>query len=256
MEGNMRLEELFSAHYESLNASDKHIWNYVGNNKALCSGLSIEEVAERCNVSRSTIMRFAQKLGLTGYSELKTYLRWETTEFARDPADYLQTICDKTIKAIERFRDMDMTQICRLFHEANRVFVYGTGSIQRAAAGEFKRMFLSLDILVENITGEGEFQRELSFMGRNDVVLIISKKGNSNFIKDIVIQLKSKGVRVISLTFSGDNTLANMSDYQLFLSPETVSIKDDMLFESLSLIFSVIEILCIKCIQYMGDIYL
>jgi len=252
----MRLEELFSKRYESLNASDKHIWNYIGNNKAFCSGLSIEEVAERCNVSRSTIMRFAQKLGLTGYSELKTYLRWETTEFARDPADYLQTICDKTIKAIERFRDMDMTHICRLFREANRVFVYGTGSIQRAAAGEFKRMSLSLDILVENITGEGEFQRELSFMDRNDVVLIISKKGNSNFIKDIVIQLKSKGVRVISLTFSGDNTLANMSDYQLFLSPETISIKDDMMFESLSLIFSVIEILCIKCIQYMGDIYL
>ncbi|MDY4308061.1 hypothetical protein SNF32_15765 [Enterococcus mundtii] len=37
--------------------------------------MSINELAKQCNVSRTTIMRFCQKLGFDGFSEFKYHLK-------------------------------------------------------------------------------------------------------------------------------------------------------------------------------------
>ena len=73
---DMRLETLIYDNYKSLNENDKHIWNYILSNKKLCESMSIQELACSCNVSHTTILRFAQKLGLNGYSELKFYYNY------------------------------------------------------------------------------------------------------------------------------------------------------------------------------------
>ena len=71
----MKLEELINKHYDQLNANDFHIWNYISNNKHECQKMAIDQLAYKCNVSRTTILRFAQKISLKGYSELKLYLK-------------------------------------------------------------------------------------------------------------------------------------------------------------------------------------
>lgn len=73
----MRLETLIYENYNKLNENDKYIWSYILNNKKECENMSIQNLALKCNVSHTTILRFAQKLGLNGYSELKFYLKME-----------------------------------------------------------------------------------------------------------------------------------------------------------------------------------
>ena len=73
----MKLEVLVSKHYEELNPNDLIIWRYITQNKEQCLNMTIEALAHFCNVSRSTVMRFAQKIGLSGYSEMKACLRFE-----------------------------------------------------------------------------------------------------------------------------------------------------------------------------------
>ena len=70
-------QELINKHYNILNENDIYIWNYISNNKKECESLSIDNLAHKCNVSRTTILRFAQKISLKGYSELKLYLKLE-----------------------------------------------------------------------------------------------------------------------------------------------------------------------------------
>ena len=71
----MRIEELVNTHYDKLTENDIHIWQYIATHRKECEDLSIDELASRCYVSRTTVMRFAKRIGLHGYAELKLYLK-------------------------------------------------------------------------------------------------------------------------------------------------------------------------------------
>lgn len=73
----MKLETLIDENYEKLNESDLYIWKYILHHKKECQTMSIQELASKCNVSHTTILRFTHKLGLQGYSEMKIHLKWE-----------------------------------------------------------------------------------------------------------------------------------------------------------------------------------
>ncbi|MDD3251415.1 MAG: MurR/RpiR family transcriptional regulator [Lachnospiraceae bacterium] len=247
----MKLDERISKYYDRLNPNDGIIWKYISTHRGECCNLSIEELAACCNVSRSTVMRFAQKLDMHGYGELKSFLRWECGELEGTSQNILEDMCSVAIQTIEKFRDMDCDAICKKLCEANRIFVYGTGSVQRAAAMELKRMFLNMSIIADNILGESEFKKTVPIMSERDVVIIFSKSGESAFIKDIVVALKGAQIPIISLTHAGNNTLANMSNFNLFLGYEKFQVGDHLTVEHTAEMFMVMQILCVKFVEYM-----
>lgn len=69
----MKLAELVDKYYSDLNLNDLHIWRYILGHKKACENMSISELAEHCNVSKTSILRFTQKISLNGFSELKFY---------------------------------------------------------------------------------------------------------------------------------------------------------------------------------------
>ena len=73
----MQLDELVNEHYRRLNENDLYIWNYISSHRKECEKLAIDQLAFRCNVSRTTILRFAQKISLKGYGELKVLLKMD-----------------------------------------------------------------------------------------------------------------------------------------------------------------------------------
>lgn len=75
----MQLNELVNLHFDDLNESDLYIWNYINNHREVCTKITIEDLGKKCNVSRTTILRFSKKIGLEGFAELKYYLRNEQT---------------------------------------------------------------------------------------------------------------------------------------------------------------------------------
>ena len=78
-------------------ANDLHIWRYISTHRQECANLSIEALGAKCNVSRTTILRFAQKPGLSGFSELRLLLRMECQEKA--PAHSPPTSCRRPVTA-------------------------------------------------------------------------------------------------------------------------------------------------------------
>ena len=208
----MKLEALVSRHYDELNPNDLIIWRYITQNKEQCLNMTIEALAQLCNVSRSTVMRFAQKIGLSGYSELKACLRFELEEDEVPVSrNLVSLICDSNIKAIHHFQSQNYDDICQILYNAKRIFMYGTGSLQKSVCREFQRMMLSLNILVNDIPAEGEVRKVVKLMKPDDIFFVVSKSGESDFIRNIMIQANSKGVTTISLTRYGNNTLARMS---------------------------------------------
>ena len=67
----MLLEDLVNNNLSKLNPTDLIVWRYIYAHKKECCYISIYDIADACNVSRTTVLRFAKKLGLpaTGASD-------------------------------------------------------------------------------------------------------------------------------------------------------------------------------------------
>lgn len=51
----MYLEEMINAEYSRLNENDILIWQYIQLNKRECCEIAIEDLAQKCCISRTTI---------------------------------------------------------------------------------------------------------------------------------------------------------------------------------------------------------
>ena len=137
----MTLEELIEEHYEQLNENDLYIWQYIYHHKRECHKMSIQELAHACNVSHTSIIRFAKKLGLDGYSELKVYLKWSLNKVSTFDHKVLPTCANEMKETIDYMETADFDQILQYIDEANRIFIYTTGELQHHVAQELKREF-------------------------------------------------------------------------------------------------------------------
>ena len=64
--------------------------------------ISIHELAKSCCVSSTTIVRFAQKLGLDGFGELKAILKMEEQETPHYNSNVLEDLSDFYLKTGEK----------------------------------------------------------------------------------------------------------------------------------------------------------
>ena len=249
----VRFEDLISRCYGRLGHNDRIILHYISQHKEEIPTMGIEDLAVKCSVSRSTVMRFAQKLGLSGFAELKTVLRWSIRLDDQVSDSIVDDLCNASINAVRSLRDTDCSAISRSLLGARRIFAYGTGNIQKAACGEFKRVLLQLGLLVNTIAGESEFRKTVGLMSPNDIVVIISETGSSQFLHDMVDDLDAKGIKIISLTSTGANYLANHASHNLFLHPESVSVGTLYPLRSHSVLFFAVMILGAKLAEYRGN---
>lgn len=67
----MKLQEKISIYYTSLTNTERKICTVILDDPTVVSEHSIIEAAELCSTSKSAMLRFAKKLGYTGYSEFK-----------------------------------------------------------------------------------------------------------------------------------------------------------------------------------------
>ncbi|MBK1810365.1 MurR/RpiR family transcriptional regulator [Clostridium sp. YIM B02505] len=243
----MKLEELVNKYYDDLTPNDFHIWRYIASNKRKCSDLSIEELASLCNVSRTTILRFAQKLSLKGFSELKVYLKWETSEQVELETEPVKVICEGYKKAINDILKKDFSAVCKLIYEANRVFVHGSGDIQMEVGKELKRMFLHGGDCIYDFEGLSIDPAFFSLVTPNDLVILISLSGESSRVVELAKKLKLLNVKVVSITKLKDNTLASLSDENIYITTSVVNINSDhRSYESTVILRIIVEMLFVN----------
>ena len=246
----MRLEDLVDKYYSRLNDNDLYIWSYIIKNKKECMFLAIDELALRCNVSRTTIMRFAQKLSLKGYSELKFYLKWAEEDIIDEKLNYIELISKDLENFISEFKKKDFDYVCSLIDSANRIFVYGSGALQTVVASEMQRIFLLNDKCLLNVMGETEINLLSSRMTEDDLVILISVSGNSDAIVNIAKRFRVRNIPIISITRMKNNELAKITDENLYINTSVMSINDTVQYETVSLFFVLVEMLFLKYAIY------
>lgn len=247
----MRLDELVNENYNKLNENDLLIWQYIQKHKKECCSISIEELAKKCCISRTTISRFTQKISFEGFREFKMHLKLEYEADKTKKDVLLDDVCLNYEKCIRTARDMDMQEICRHIYQAHRLFVFGTGESQNAAAQMIKRMFMYAKRFFVTLAGNSELTMALEDMEPEDFLIIISLSGENELAVRAAKKARSKGAYILSLTVLSNNTLARLSNKSLYITTNPLMKIGAVSFETTSSYYNVVELLCVKYLLYL-----
>lgn len=155
----MKLDDLVNNHLRELSQTDLIVWRYISNHRKECCYVSIYDLADICNVSRTTVLRFAKKLGLDGFSDLKMILKMENSQTREKPtmdiADAAAKMCHELGEEIGK---QNFLYANRMLYKAKRVFVYSSGHVQRNIANELMRLFIMDEKYIINIKGRDEMR--------------------------------------------------------------------------------------------------
>ncbi|WP_455542772.1 MurR/RpiR family transcriptional regulator [Intestinibacter sp.] len=249
---NTTLETLVYNNYENLNDNDKYIWDYILHNKEKCEKISIKELSQNCNVSHTTILRFAQKLGLNGYSELKFYLKLENKKSGNCDEIKMHNFVDDIDRTMDMMMKRDYTDIFNLLDSCDRIYAYGSGEIQKNAIKEFKRIMLTAGKLVNVIEGREETVSILKYITQNDVIFLYSLSGENERFNKFAEDLKDRGVKIISISQVGNNTLSKISDINIqFYTRIMTNMGGDLNIYSDAQYFIVSEFILLKYIEHI-----
>ena len=250
----MKLQELINKYYYKLNETDFCIWEYISNNKKECKDLTINQLAYKCNVSRTTILRFAQKISLKGYSELKLYLKLENQDI-KESKSKIEMVCNTYYDVIKSIKEKDCTDIFKEFDLARNIYIYGVGMVQSSIKNEFKRIFLTSGKTFYDLSGYKEAEICLNIANSEDLFIIISVSGENEFIIDFAYKLNIRNIPILSITKLKENTLSKISNYNLYISSVTLpNHLHELSYNSVRSYFILIEILFLKYIEYKKEI--
>lgn len=215
--------------YEKMGKSEKKIADFILANPGDILSLSITELAEAAESSEATIVRFARRLGFSGYQALKISIAQERGRTYTSPDilpsdscyDIFGKLSDDIYRSLEmtkknlKVKAMELAAIKIL--RARSIFIFGLGNssaVALDAAHKFMRAgcnaFAYSDNHMQAIAA--------SHMKKGDVALGISHSGSS---RDIVeaLQIASKNEAfTISITNYGKSPIVKASDISLFTS--------------------------------------
>lgn len=208
----MRFTDLVNEHYADLNETELLMCNYIMENIDIIPTMSTLEFARDSLSSKSSVIRFSQKLGFTGFSELRNFIKWQDHE---ERFDEQITFTNQVIKDIERLlnilKDRNWLPIYQIIDSVDNIYVITTGITQKNQAAELQRLFLLIGKPLQIIPGNGnsnEFRRILERLTEKDIVFVLSLSGENNQLESIIHQLELVKSKIVSITSLQNNWLS------------------------------------------------
>lgn len=154
---------------------------YLLNNFARIPVLSIYDIAEECNVSRSTIRRFAKQMGFENFAVFKKLVKqhFQPAETIPDK-NYRETLTNNLINVAreldERMDTHEVDVICNRIRQANKVYIF-TPEPSISSARDFQVNLVgkgNLSYVVTDFSSDNPIIRNIS---AQDYVLTLSVSG-------------------------------------------------------------------------------
>ena len=99
------------------------------------------------HASKSSVLRTTKKLGFSGYSELKYFLRHTETSQQQETSDkdIFEKQLDDIKKTLEYMQSVNLEPINEMFDKSQTIYCYATGFSQKNIIDEFYKMLLNVD---------------------------------------------------------------------------------------------------------------
>ena len=173
-------------------------------------------VAELAKVQPSTLVRFAQTLGFSGFSDLQALRSDDETEASHR---LLGRFAETAVTSIERLRESvaaeDIDRATRTLAAARTIYLLGQRRSYPVAsylAYAFQKLGQPA-VLLEN--GAGTIMEQSAFMTAEDALLVVSFTPYSPVSVEIATRAKQAGVPVVAISDSAFSPLASIAEVWL-----------------------------------------
>ena len=242
MSSETTVDDLMSriaAEYEGLSRQLKIVAKYLEDNRASIMVDRISEIAERCGIQPSAVVRFAQRFGFSGFSELQDVFRSAYTQQTNAPVSYSQrvrklvsrnphTLSPLTLaqELIQGSRDglarlatsLDEESLAlavKLLAAADGIYVVG---VRRSfpAASYLVYALQHTNKRVHLLSGDGGmFREQLRSVRKNDVIVAISFNPYAKETQYCLRAAKHQQAKSIVITDGQLSPLARHADVML-----------------------------------------
>lgn len=210
---------------------------------------SSSNIADVCNVSRSAVIRFCQKLGFVGFQDFQKAFLAEYEEKKSDSSASDVTVLDIYQSCIEQMRaktdQAELSAIADLTAHARRVLCYGLDHSRYSA--EQMAFRLGRNHIDATFTGDGSIiDNYAKMLGSGDMLIVFSISGRKA-LTEILDSFRAKRVSVILLTMNINTPLSNHADHVLYL-PSAANSDSHHLLDDAICFFLAIEMI-VEAIQ-------
>lgn len=262
MEKHPDLIKIIQQKYSKLSKGQKIIANYIINDYDKAAFMTAAKLGDTLNISESTVVRFAIKLGYEGYRDLQNQLQEliknklttiQRLNLADDDyeikEDTLVKIMEKDLDNIKKtINEIDakaFNKAVDLILNAENIYTIGLRS------STFLAGYLSfyLNFLFDNIrlvsSGANDVFEQMLKIGPGDVIIIITYPRYTQRTIEVLNYTKEKGATIIAITDSFLSPAVERADVSLIANSEMLSFVDSLV-APMSLINSLIVTLGIE----------
>ena len=252
--------------YHKLSDAQRRVADYVLLHSGEILYHSISELADSCDVSETTVVRFLKKIQYDSYQVFRVEMaqseekgHFEASPSEIDPSDKSDEIVEKVLSssatALNDAKSIisgeEMAACVEDLLSAGRVLCFGVGA-SFYIAGDLYHKLSKLGISAAAESDEQMISLLSSHTGQNDTLVLVSHSGESRTILESARVSKDKGARVCAITSYPHSTLAELADRVLLSSSsETKHRPDAMLSRIIQL--AIIDMITIRATFMKGE---
>ncbi|CZR97419.1 MULTISPECIES: MurR/RpiR family transcriptional regulator [unclassified Clostridioides] len=244
MKDSKHLISNIQSQYTRLSKGQKLIAQYILNNYDKVAFMTACKLGETVGVSESTVVRFANALGYSGYPKLQAALQEliknklttvQRVEMAHDYSDdfailnkVLKSDIDNIRSTLEEIDERAFKEASNKLLRARKIYILG----MRSSFVVAQYLGFYLDIILDNVhiirMDMGDAFEQIVRINEEDVIVAISFPRYSKKSYQIVDYAKEKGAHVISLTDSLFAPVASLADNTLLVKSNMASFVDSL----------------------------
>lgn len=235
------LQQEIQLRYGSLSKRLKQVAKYVLDNNHSVVFDTVATIAERANVPPSTLIRFANAFGFSGFNEMKQVFRKNlmenTTNYSerfqyfqqlesgsyseQSAADILAIFGQANSQALKQLVNQtskeQLESAVKILNEANNIFIVGLKrSFSIACYLDYALHHVDCNSYLINGLG-GMFSEQLNRVKEGDAIIAISFSPYAQETSEIMNITAQKGVKQIAITDSQISPLVTFSDVSFII---------------------------------------
>ena len=223
---NIDFRQKIQSNYHSFGTKKRRIADFILANPQKTVSLSVQELASLCECEQTTIVRFAQQLGFSGYTALKIAIArqsdavWE--ELPAQDEKNIHPVLGKLLRrhqsslqaTLEESDPEELEKIAEILSRADRVLTFGAGT-SHLAAMDLNIKLLRLGVQ-SNCFGDAEMSKTfLGYAAGNGMIFLFSHSGETATVLELAKLAKQENITLAAITGNPDSTLAKCADHLL-----------------------------------------
>ncbi|WP_297634570.1 MurR/RpiR family transcriptional regulator [uncultured Clostridium sp.] len=241
---NKDLMRLIQIRFSKLSKGQKLIADYILNNYDKAAFMTAAKLGTSVGVSESTVVRFANELGFSGYPKLQkalqeliknkltTVQRLELSNDYISDSDALKGVLKSDMENIrstlEKINPEIFEQVIDEIFKAKKIYIIGLRS--STAVAEFLGFYLN--IILQNVRtvsyGISDIFEQIINVREGDLVIGIGFPRYASKTIDALDFAKSRGAKVVAITDSIISPLSVKSDLSLIAESNMASFVDSL----------------------------